>query len=323
MELENQKKGLPEPTPEEIEQQARWVWGLRIVAGLTSPVQTQFRPKHQFLIDAAHKYQKDYGQEWFDKFMKDYGTSVARYAASSSNTLISIPPTSEGMEEWAQNKKLIAKYPEWGGAILSPDAYQDDFSSDAYYAQFQINLGPGDSRTLREPQSTTERFAEADARAGWFEFRRVQTMLDAELANRGLHSLQQKGAEDLAAMKRNFVADLSDRLPAWRDEYDNFSNDIYTRIGELQQFAFRHEFDKRPDIQGVRQYLILRDQVGSELDSYAAQTGGSRSLQAEENSALRDWFYNQVGQLVQANPAFGEFYARYLTQDTLEQGSGN
>lgn len=323
MQLENERKGIAPPTPEEIEHQARFVWGLRIAAGLVAPVQMQFRPKHQFLIDAAHKYQRDYGQEWFDKFMEDYGTSVARYATSSSNTPVGIPPTSAGMEEWSQNKKLIAKYPEWGGAIISPDAYTDDFSSDAYYAQFQINLGPGDSTTLREQSSTKERFAEADARAGWYEYRKVQSILEAELANRGLHSLQQAEAADLLEIKKNFVADLSKRLPAWREDYNNFSNDIYTRVGELQQFAFQKQFDNRPDMQGVRQYLIIRDQVATELDRYHAATGGSRSLQAQENTPLRDWFYDQVGQLVQANPAFGEFYSRYLTQDTLEQGSGS
>lgn len=323
MQLANQEAGKPPPTPDEIEKQARWVWGLRVFAGLTAPVQTQFRPKHQFLIDAAHKYQRDYGIDWFDKFMKDYGTTVARYATSSSNSTVGIPPTSEGMEEWSANRKLIAKYPEWGGAIISPDAYTDDFSSDAYYAQFELNLGPGDSTPVREPLSTKERFDQADARAGWYEFRQVDATLDAELVARGLHSLQQKGAEDLAEIKANFVSDLSKRLPAWRAEYDNFNNDIYTRINELREWAFNDEFENRPDIQGVRQYMILRDQVGDELDAYAANMGGSRSLQAEENTALREWFYGQVGQLRAANPAFAEFYSRYLTQDTLERGSGN
>jgi hypothetical protein len=142
------------------------------------------------------------------------------------------------------------------------------------------------------------------------------------LEQRGLHSIQQTGAEDLAAMKKNFIADLSKRLPAWREEYDNYNNDIYARVGELEKWAFRPEFDSRPDIQGVRQYLMIRDQVAERLDQYAAQTGGSRSLQAEENGALRNWFYDQVGQLAQANPAFAEFYSRYLQSDTLEQGSG-
>jgi hypothetical protein len=66
-------------------------------------------------------------------------------------------------------------------------------------------------------------------------------------------------------------------------------------VGELEDWAFKPEFDSRPDIQGVRQYLMIRDQVAHELDKYAATTGGSRSLQAQENASLRNWFYQQVG----------------------------
>ena len=322
MTLEAQRKGLPDPTPEEVEEAANWLWRLRIISGLVSPVQTQFRPKHQFAIDAAHKYQRDYGLDWFDRFVEDYGLEMVRYASSSSNSPVGVPPTKQGMEDWASNKSLIQKYPMWGDAIISPDAYTDDFSSDAYYAQFDINVGPGDDTTLRESQSATERFAVADARAGWYEFRKVDAILDVQLQERGLHSLQQVGAEDLADIKRNFIADLTSRNSAWREEYNSFNNDIYSRVAELEEWAFQPTFDKRPDIQGVRQYLIIRDQVTAELDRYAATTGGSRSLQAEENGALRDWFYQQIGGLAQANPAFAEFYSRHLSQDTLMQGSG-
>jgi hypothetical protein len=323
MDLDARQNNKPAPTPEQIQHQVNFVWGLRTLTSLVAPVQVQYRPKHQFLIDAAHKYQRDYGVDWFDKFMEDYGTSVARYATSSSNSPVSLPPTTKGMEDWSQNSSLIQKYPKWGGAIISPEAYKDDFNSDAYYAQFDINLGPGDDTPLRESQSSRERFDTADSRAGWYEFRKVDAMLDAQLEARGLHSIQQTGAEDLKAMKANFIADLSSRLPAWREEYDNFNNDTYARVGELEDWAFKPEFDSRPDIQGVRQYLMVRDQVAQELDKYAATTGGSRSLQAEENSALRNWFYQQVGQITQANPAFAEFYSRYLGSDTLEQGSGS
>lgn len=322
MYLEAQRNGKPMPSNEDVAKQARWVWALRTVAGLTMPVQTEFRPKNQFFVDAAHKYQREYGTEWFDKFLEDYGAEMASYATSSSNSIVDIPPTSEGMEDWSENKRLIQKYPQWGGAIISPDAYTDDFSYDSYKAQFDISLGPGDNRKLRDLSSPTERFARADERVGWAEFRQFQSAIDAELYARGLHSIQQSGAADLAQLKRQFVSDLTSRHPAWREAYDNFSNDIYSRVNELQQFAFNKEFDNRPDMLGVRQYLLVRDQVAAELDRYSATTGGSRSLQAEENATLREWFYSQVGAIVQANPAFGELYNRYLDGDTLEQGSG-
>ncbi len=322
MALENQRKGLPDPTPQEIERAAKWLWGVRILTGLVSPVQTQFRPKHQYVLDAAHKYQQNFGLDWFDRFVNDFGLEMVRYATSSTNAPVGTPPTLQGLEDWSQNKELVQKYKHWGEAIISPDAHTDDFSSDAYYAQLELNVGPGDDTPLRESQSTSERFAKADARAGWYEFRKVDAILDVQLQERGLHSLQQVGAEDLMEIKRNFIADLTSRNPAWREEYNSFNNDIYSRVAELEEWAYRDEFDNRPDIQGVRQYLMIRNEVAAALDNYAATTGGSRSLEAQENGALRDWFYSQVGQIAQANPAFAEFYSRYLSQDTLAQGSG-
>ena len=48
----------------------------------------QFRPKHQFFIDQWHRYEQEYGLDAFDKFVKDYGTAMARYTASSSNSTV-------------------------------------------------------------------------------------------------------------------------------------------------------------------------------------------------------------------------------------------
>jgi hypothetical protein len=226
------------------------------------------------------------------------------------------------MAERKASKQLIAKYKDWGSAIISPNAWADDFSSDAYGAQFNIKLGPGTSDTLREIRDADQRIADTDTRLGWLDYRQFQSALNAELYARGLNSITQSGAEDLVALKEQYVAELANKYPAWNDDYRNFSDTIYQRVAQLQEFAGDKRFDNRPDFQGVRQYLMIRSQVAQSLDEYHAMTGGSRSLQAEENTALRDWFYTQVGQLIQDNPMFGEFYTRYLDSDSLERGSG-
>lgn len=327
MEMDARAKGLKPgdpgyPTEKDIAKQTKWLSWLRVATSLVSPVQVDYRPKHQFLIDAWHQFQKDNGPDSFDKFVDKYGLAAAHYTTSSSSTEFNVPPTVKGIESYSANKGLISQYPQWGGAIVSPDSFDDAFSDPVYNAQFQITPTPGDSTTLRETSSPKERLAKADASAGWYEYRKFDAALNAELYARGLHSIQQVGAEDLAQLKHAFTSDLATRYPAWRDDYDTQTNDIYTRVGELEKFAFLPEFENRPDFQGVRHYLHIRDQVASELDRYAAESGGSRSLQAQENATLATWFYSQVGQLVQANPAFAEFYSRYLSADTLEQGSG-
>lgn len=314
------RKGLPEPTPEEIQEATNWHFALRTLASFGAPAAMQFRPKHQFYLDQYHAMQRKYGVDAFERFVEKFGEDAARYAASGSKGLIA--PTARAMRDWREAEKLIAKYPDWSQAIISPDAWADEFSSDSYGAQFQIHLAPDDDTPLREFQNPRERDEQIEQRLGWMEYRRFMSALDAELYARGLTSVESNGAEDLKALKAAKVADMREKYPGWSADIDTFENTIYTRIDQLRDLAYRPRYDKRPDMLGARQYLMLRDDVAAELDRYAATTGGARSLQAKENTALRQWFYEQVGQLVQDNPAFGEFYSRYLSQDTLERGSG-
>ena len=313
-----------EPTDAEIRKATDNFLLLRTVVGLTAPTQMQFQSPHQFWIDQAHNYKQQYGADWQEKYIEDFGTAYTNYMVSSSNAVIDVPPTELGMEEWAQNRDLIAKYPTWARAIIGPDAYTG-FSQDVYNAQFDTSISSTNTQSLRQSSPVQERFAEGERIAGWNEYRKFNAALEAELYNRGLHSLQQNGAEDLVNAKRAMVAMLTDKYHAWRVEYDSYADDTYERVHQLQQFAFDPMFDNRPDMQGVRQYLMIRKLVTDQLDAYGA-AGGSRSLQNTSDPAiapLREWFYTQVGQLIQANPSFGDFYSRFLDGDTLEKGGGD
>jgi hypothetical protein len=315
------KEGKPDPTPEEIAKAADHLWHVRIISGLVQPFQVQYMPDHQYWIDAYHRYMKQYGSQAWDKFIDKYGEEAAIFATSSSNS-IGVPPTSAGMEEWSKNKKMIAKYPGWASAIISPQAYMGDFSSDAYGQQFNINLGPGDTRTLRSGTSLQDRLInDPETQLGWREYRKLDAAIEAELSARGLTSIQQKEAADLVQIKRFGVSQIMQKYRPWAREYQLQSDQIYSEIEDLKEWVGDGAFDNRPDIKGVRLYLTVRQQVADALDAYAAQ-GGSRSLQAGENGALRDWFYNKVGQIVLDNPAFAEFYSRYLSQDTMTLGGG-
>jgi hypothetical protein len=321
MTLRARKLGKPDPTPAEIEKAANHLWNVRIVSGLVMPFQTQLFPDHQYWIDAANTYRKQYGVQWWDKFIDKYGEEAAIFATSSSNS-IGVPPTSKGMEEWSKNSDLIQKFPNWTSAIISPQAYMGQFSSDAYGQQFDITLGPGDARALRTGSSLQDRLhTDPDTQLGWREYRKLNAAIEAELHNRGLTNIGDRGAEDLAQIKAAAKNDIATKYPAWQRAFETQATTINSDIAELKKLAPNPIFDNRPDWQGVRQYLNIRQQVTDRLDANYAREG-SRSLQAQENGALRNWFYSQVGQLVLDNPSFAEFYSRYLDNDTLTTGSG-
>jgi len=321
MELANKKKGLPPPTPKEVQDAVSWHMGLRVAGAFVLPVQFNFRPKHQFYLDEFHKMIRTEGPgPAFEKFVQKYGVDAA-YFASSSSSSVGVPATSQGMAEWSKTKALIAKHPDWADAIISPDAWADDYSTDTYGQQFDIKLGPGSSKTLRTLDDADERQQKTDVRVGWLQYRQFMAAISAQLAAQGLTSLEQKAAEPLKQIKMAFVADLAKNNDAWIRDYNTFDNTIYQRVGELAEISAQPQFDNRPEFQGVRQYLVIRQQATDILDALGA-SGGSRSLQSQDNEQIRDWFYATVGQLVQANPAFGEFYTRWLETDRLERGSG-
>lgn len=317
------QEGKPDPTDEEIQKAADHMWATRIMSGIIQPFQTQYLPEHQYWLDAKHALDKKYGQDGWDKFIELYGEEAAIFATSAS-TSEGVPPTAKGMAEWKKNKKLIAKYSKWADAIISQDAYKEDFSPDAYGQQFNITLGPGDTRTLRSGTSLQDRlYNDPEIKLGWREFRKLNAAIEAELFANGLTSIQQKGAEQLGLpqLKRAAIADIAAKYPAWAHSYGEQDRSIVADIKDLSEIVSRPQFDKRPDFQGVRQYLIIRKQVTDLLDDYG-ERGGSRNLQAQENGALRDWFYRQVGQLILDNVSFAEFYTRYLEKDTLTTGGG-
>lgn len=321
--LEAEKNGDPRPDSEDIARAANRLWMLKTFVSFGSPVQIQFTPKNQFWIDEAHRMQRELGPDWFDSFIETYGKEAALYAISSSNSVAGVPPTSQGMREFEANKDLVSKFPKWGEAMMSPLAWMDTFNYDAYEAQFEIPIGPG-MGPMREASSLDERFAESERRIGWHEYRSHMASVEAEMYREGYTSLRVKAAEDLNFEHQQYLRGLRDKYPAWAEDYDAQENDIYSRVDELYDFAFDKRFDTRPDIKGVRRYLALRQDVADELDGAWERSAGrvSRSLEAEENTALRTWFYDNVTQIVQDNPAFAEFYTRYLSTDTLERGGG-
>ena len=315
------REGKPMPSWGDIKKTADHLFLTRSIASYVLPFQTQFLPKHQYWVDAAHRYQKEYGGDWWDKFIDDYGEEAAIYATSSTNS-VGVPPTTEGMAEWKQNKELIRDYPQWANAIISPEAYMDDFNSDAYGQQLAINTGPGSTQTLRSTSDLQERlYTDPETKLGWREYRKLNAAIEAELANRGLTNIQQRGAEDLVQIKRAGIADIVAKHPSWARAYETQEQTINSDIEDLKKIAGNPIFDKRPDFQGLRQYLEIRQKFVNALDQIG-RLGGSRSLQAQANAPLAAAFYNEVGQLVLQNPAFAEFYSRYLSSDTLSTGGG-
>lgn len=336
MTVDAREKGLPDPTAEEINKTTDWFWGLKIFTSIVSPVQTEFRPKHQHYIDEWRKYQEQYGVQAEDKFIAEHPEIplyvATLYTGSSSESTLGVPPTAEGMDAWAKNKDLMAKDENnyWAKAMIAPEAFEGEYNSDAYYLQSQTQVSEANTSRLREFPGYDARINEAETTAGWYEYRALMAQVEEGLKAAGATSIQQTsrpGVAQLAAYKSSKIDELRAKNNAWAEDYATMERTADLRMAQADKdgkgWVWDGRFDKRQDIQGFRSYLMLRRDVAEGLDMIDA-AGGSRSLQAQDNgnTVLRDYFYGQVSQMVRSNPQFGEFYARYLSSDSLQSGSG-
>lgn len=312
------RKG-PKPTMDEIREAAKNHALLRIWVSFGSPFPVDFKPKYQFYIDEYRKMMERYGPQGDKKFIEKYGMDYFALTQSLSASDISAPASAEGLRESGKYKDLIRRHPEFSGMIFSPDSFKDTFDPNVYQYQFEQEYAPGD--TIRRPQPTDEWMDNNDKERGWWLYESWRHGIDAELERRGLETLSNNGAEDLAVQNNVFKQKLMQEYPAWAEDYSAREASIGSRITELQDIAFDKRMDSRPDMQGLRQYLLLRQDYAAALDNRYLG-GGSRNLEAEQNGDLKAAWDYQVNELVKANPMFADLYYRWLENDTLQTGGG-
>jgi hypothetical protein len=93
---------------------------LRAVTANASPVSMAPTPKAQFYIDQAHIYRQKYGQDWQEKFYKDF-PQWYDMSLSLSNNETGIVATLNAVDAAKKYRSVIAEKPEYGWAVVGPD----------------------------------------------------------------------------------------------------------------------------------------------------------------------------------------------------------
>lgn len=296
-------------------------WRLRTVANATLPFSPWFRSPYQFWIDKAREYRlaAKPGDDWEARYLQDFGEEYFAFTESFSKTNTGVAPTVEGYRSSKKYEDLIVKNPELGGLIVGEED-EGEFASAVYDYQFGERIGPGRQERQRETKDSREAIASIQRRQGWQEWRQMMTLLDATLFERGLTSFQQRGAEDLAAIKAALRDDLSARYPEWRVDFDQFDRGKASRnIAAIQSFVDDKRFEGRAGWGTLKSYLDLRDmlvQVLQERDSL----GGSADLTANSNVDLATLWDSEVGIMRERDLAFADIWYRHLQSDNLQTG---
>jgi hypothetical protein len=111
--------------------------------------------------------------------------------------------------------KDISANPEYGWFYIGSDNVGGEFSSAVYSSQFGREGAPGSGDAWRSRQNPAEIRKATNSSLGWDAWNQISTQIDLQLEARGLTNVQQKGAEDLAAIKKQFKDNLATENPDW------------------------------------------------------------------------------------------------------------
>lgn len=318
------------PTLEEAHQIAGKIRTIRMITRLASPAQPIFDSPLKPYIDVYRDLIENLGPEKADEvFLNEFGQEFFAVTMSRTVSKTGIPPTVEAEQIREQYEDLITRYPEYGRFILGEDAAFGEFSGAAYASQLQRKVDPSNpfSEVEREYRGVeldpeTGRISEVDRRLGWQEYIQAMDLIELRRKERGLPNLRVSEAEDLAQLKRMITQDIAQRYPAWWKDF-NERNDLKwdQRIQAFRSIASSVGDNDRVDLQGVMDYIELRDQVLAELNR-RKMLGGPATLQATGNQDLLRAWESAIHFLLEDNIAFAPIYFRYLEGDpvTLSRG---
>ena len=331
------RNGLPPVPASKILEMNKEYWNMRVGANLIMPVAPRFDSPYKFYLDKSREYDRIYGVDSNAKFLADFPEFFDFSASLSKN------PT--GVQSSVAATKNIKKYenligevskidPKLVGLIVNdPSGYE--FSQSAYQYLYKKRVSADSPDRFLSSQTPAEAQKKTDAEKGWIQYNQFADLLDTELAARGLTSIQQKGAEDLAVIKSAFINKLAVQTDpegkpifnkktgeyertAWYDDYlDSDGSKTNRVIAGLGKILTDPDFVKNnrnnTTWKSIDRYLEFRKIIAKELLNREA-----RSIEAKSNADLKIIFDGFVNKLKQDDKlGFAYVYDRFLSQDLV------
>jgi hypothetical protein len=328
----NLGKRETKPTWGEVLADTKSLYSVRTVANYVAPFTPVFDSPYQPWINAYRQAQERLrgdpmaladengnrrsADEWF---YDEFGEEFFPLTQSLSQSKDGVMPTAEAFAARKKYRPLVEKYPDLGGFIIGSEG-AGEFNRAVYDYQLANEVRPGSGIKQRETPSFEQAAKRVGARQGWLEYRRAMDIIDAERMRRGLPNLQVKAARDLAALKRAVTDKIADKHPDWYEQFANVDrNAMARRIAAFREIAEQFEGRKdRPEMDGMREYLRVRDAVSAELARRGASKRGAKTLSAKSNADLARLWESITSAIVDKNPAFADTYYRYLERDEPE-----
>jgi hypothetical protein len=331
------RNGLPPVNPDKIMRMTQDYWKMRIASNLILPFAPRFDSPYKFWIEKSREYKRNFGLEADAKFLDDFPEFFA-FTASTSKNPAKVDYTVNAVKNIEKYSSLITTLagiePKLIGTIVNDkDGYK--FSQAAYQYLYSKNITPNSREKFLSAQDPLVAQKANEAEKGWIVFSKFRDAIDATLQERGLTSIQQKGAEDLAAIKTAVITKLSKEVDAqgnpiidpksgqfvrtaWYDDYldsdGSKTNKVVAGLAKIiGNKTFMDDHAKSTTWKSVGVYFDFRQAIAGELAKRTV-----KSIDAKANADLRIMYDAIVQKLKSDDPiGFGSLYERFLTQDLI------
>lgn len=337
-EQQNAKRDGRKPvSAEKIMKMTKNYWSMRTAASLILPFAPRFDSPYKFYMDKSREYRRLHGIDADAKFLEDYPDFF------NFTTTLSYNPT--GVQSSVAAVNRIKKY---GGLVselvkieprlistVTNDFQGYEFSQAAYDYLYRKRISPDAPERFLSSQSPAEAMKKTEAEKGWIQYNQLMDAIDNELVSRGLSSVTQTGAEDLAIVKSAVIQKLARKVDAegnpilnpvtnqyeqtaWYDDFldsdgSKTNRVVYGLSKILDDDKFMRENRTNPTWKSVSAYMDFRKAVAAEL-----MNREFKSLDAKANIDLRFIYDGFVNKLKNDDKlGFAYVYDRFLSQDLI------
>jgi hypothetical protein len=282
----------------------------------TANVRGNFYVEQMHQLGAVEQQLHDQGYTVTEAFSKMFPEAAdLDWSATQNETGINY--TLKAQDAAKQHKALIDKNPEYGWFYVGSDNVigpNNPYSPTANQLQKGDVYGPDELR--RRVLTPTEWDRKVEVDLGWADYRKFATAAQAELERRGLHSMAQKGAADIAALRKNLKAALAVKYPEWgKAQLKHPASAIERFEPVLAQALNDKSMKNRPDVRLIAQYMVLRQQT---LDALKANKSRTADLNDPRNADVAEFLRQQGEILSRRNLGFQQAWQRLFSNEVEE-----
>lgn len=193
------------------------------------------------------------------------------------------------------------------------------FDKYAYMAQKMTTFNENTGEKFREVRVGEDFMRETMVNQGWRDWSKLQDILTSMVAGANYSSIEDPRAQWIKDMKASMVQQLGAKNTYWYNDYVVPNPQMQMdRMEQMRLVVDDKQLSKRTDVQGLAQYLGVRDFVAIQLQDRKA-ANRDHTLTAEDNQDLMDFWENYRQQAVGNTEFAAIWFNRYFANDMLQE----